>query len=347
MVRKTLTVAQLARQVGGTVEGDGQAVIGGVASLEAAGPEDLTFVADARRNKALATCRAAAAIVGADAPHAAIPLIRVEDVPAALAAVLEALAEPEDLPAAGIHPSAVVASDARLEANVAIGAGAVVGRGAQLAEGVVLCSNAVVGADVAIGANTILYGGTVVLGGCRVGRRCRIGPNAVIGSSGFGYYFAQGRHRAIRHIGTVEIGDDVDIGACSCVDRAKFGATCIGDGTKIDNLVQVAHNVQVGRDCLLAALVGIAGSTVLKDQVVLGGHVGVRDNVTVGAGVRTGACSAIAQDVPDGAVVSGIPAIAAGKWLRGVQLFARLGELHQRIKQLEKKLQTLESAKDH
>jgi UDP-3-O-[3-hydroxymyristoyl] glucosamine N-acyltransferase len=341
------TIEELAERLGGSIEGDGGVVVTGVASLESAGPGDLTFVVDARRASALAASRAAAAILGGDAPTASMPVIRVENVEAALATVLAMVGESEKLPPAGIHPTAIVAGDAQVGPGVAIGPGAVVGAGAKLGPSVALCANVTVGPEVTIGAESILLVGTVVEGRCRIGRRCRIGPNAVIGSSGFGYYFANGRRNRVPHTGTVEIGDDVDIGACSCVDRAKFGATRIGDGTKIDNLVQVAHNVQIGRRCALAALVGIAGSAVLKDDVVLGGHVGVRDNITVGSNVQSAACSAIAQDTPEGAAVSGIPAIDARQWLRSVRLFARLSEMHERIKQLEKKVKALESPKDH
>ena len=302
MTSRTWTVRQLAERLGGTIEGDATATIRGIAALETAGPEELTFVADARRSKALAESKAGAALV---------------------------------------------AKDAALGRGVAVGPGVVIGPGAQIAPAAVLCANVSVGAGAVIGESTILYPGTVVERRCRVGRRCRIGPNAVIGSSGFGYFFAAGRHNPVNHIGIVEIGDDVDIGACACVDRAKFGATRVGDGTKIDNLVQVAHNVQIGKNCLLAALVGIAGSTRLKEYVVLGGHVGVRDNITVGSGVQIGACSGIAQDAPDGAVLAGIPAIDAAAWLRGVKLFARSAELYERIKTLEQKVKALESAKDH
>jgi len=342
-----LTVGQLAERLGGELEGDGQAVVTGIASLQSAGPDELTFVADRRRAPQLAESKAAAAILARDMPAAPMPVIRVDNVPAAVGQVLAMIGEVENLPGAGTHPTAIVAEDAEIGEGVAIGPGAVIGNRTRLGNSVTVCANAILGADVTVGDKTILLPGTVVESRCRIGQRCRIGPNAVIGSSGFGYYFADGRHNRIPHTGIVEIGDDVDIGACSCIDRAKFGATRIGDGTKIDNLVQVAHNVQIGRSCALAALVGIAGSTVLKDHVVLGGHVGVRDNITVGAGVQSAACSAIAQDTPDGAAVSGIPAIDARTWLRSVQLFARLSQLHQGVKQLEKKVKALESSANH
>ncbi len=265
---------------------------------------------------------------------------------AALAAVLAEMAEPEDLPPAGVHASAHVADDAQLGANVAIGPNAVVGAGVCLGDGVVLCPNVTVGADVSVGAGTILYAGTVIIRRSRIGQACRIGPNAVIGGSGFGYRFADGRHNAIEHIGVVEIGDNVDIGACSCIDRAKFAATRIGDGTKIDNLVQVAHNVQIGRNCIIAAGAGIAGTTVLKDYVVLAGHVGIRDNVTVGQGVTVGGFTAIVQDVPDGMTILGVPSGEIGKTLKIWKSSERLPEMRRTIRTLEKRLDSLESAAD-
>ena len=347
MAQFKLTVRQLAEKLGGSLEGSGEAALTAVASLDIAGEADVTFVLDERRASLLGECKAGAAIVSRDCPAASIPLIRVDDVLAGLAAALAELAEPEEQPPAGVHPSATVADDARLGEGVAIGPNAVVGARTSLARGTVLCANAAVGADVEIGEETILHPGAVVMGRCRIGRRCRIGPNAVIGSTGFGYFVADGRHNPITHAGTVEIGDDVDIGACACVDRAKFGATRIGDGTKIDNLVQVAHNVQIGRHCAIAALTGIAGSTVIKDNVILGGHVGVRDNITLGAGMKAGAFTAIAQDVPDGMVVAGLPANEAGATLRGWKLIERLPAMRQEMRQLKKRLDALEQSEDH
>ncbi len=350
MVDKNLTVSQLAGRLGGQVVGDGEVVITGIASLESAGPGDVTFLTDARRAGDLSATGAGAAIVGRDHPPrrdmpAALSLICVDDVMAAVAAVLEMLSAPEKiLPAAGVHPSAVVAEDADLAEGVAVGPCVVVGGGSGLGPGVVLCANVTVGADVTIGEKTVLYPGTVVLDRCRIGRNCRIGPGAVIGSSGFGYYFADGRHNRITHIGTVEIGDEVDIGACACVDRAKFDATRIGDGTKIDNLVQIAHNVRIGRGCLLAGQVGIAGSSVLKDYVALGGRAGVSDNITLGTGVRAAAQTGVIRDVPDGAEVIGYPALQATRQLRVWKITAELPELRKKVRQLEKRLAELESA---
>lgn len=345
------TLEELARRTGGQVEGDGTAVLTGLAAMETARADQLTFAADARRAKALAASSAGGAIVSGDfQPIPAsvdrprpMALLRVKNVQAAVAAVLAMLDRPADLPPAGVHPSAVVAADAVVEAGAAIGPNVTVGSAARIAAGAVLCANVVVEAGAIVGEGTVLYPGTVVIARSKIGRRCRIGPAAVIGSSGFGYYFDAGRHNPVPHVGTVEIGDDVDIGACSCVDRAKFDVTRIGQGTKIDNLVQVAHNVQVGANCLLVSQVGIAGSAVLKDYVVLGGHAGVRDNITIGQGVQAAAFAAIAQDVPDGQTICGLPAVEAKRFFRVYQAGQSVPELKVKVRELEKRLEELES----
>ena len=340
------TVARLAESLGGTLDGDGAGRLVGVASVEAAGPTDVTFVADARRAGQLADCRAGAAIVGGDCPPAALPLIRVASVPRAVAALLNLLGEPEVLPPAGVHPSAILAADAVIGEGAAIGPRVVVDSGAVIAPGAVLCAGVCVGAGVRVGEGTILFEGTVVQGRATIGQRCRIGPNAVIGSCGFGYYY-EGRHNRVPHAGTVEIGDEVDIGACSCVDRAKFGATRIGAGTKIDNLVQIAHNVQIGRGCLLAGFAAVGGSAVLKDGVVLGGRAGIRDHITLGAGVRGAGGAVVLQDVPAGQTVVGAPAREGRLGLRIWQAQERLPELLKRVRALEERLKRLESPADH
>ncbi len=341
------TLGQLAQRLGGSVEGDAGVTVTGMAPVAAAGPEDLTFAGDARHAAALTGTRAGGAIVARDAPPAGLPLIRVDDVNRAVADVLEMIGDAEDLPPPGVDPTAVVAGDAEIGAGAAVGPLAVVGAGAEIGPEAVLCAQVVVGAGARIGSGTVLLAGTVVARRCRIGRSCRIGPNAAIGGSGFGYYFDGEAHRRFAHAGTVEIGDGVDIGACSCVDRGKFGATRIGAGTKIDNLVQVAHNVQIGRGCLLAGHSGVSGSAELGDFVVLGGNVGIRDNIRVGAGVRVGACSCVAHDVPDGATVAGMPAIDGGTWLRSVRQFARLSEMNARLRALEKKVAALGPSADH
>ncbi|KKM91666.1 hypothetical protein LCGC14_1226240 [marine sediment metagenome] len=348
MTGETFTVRELADWVEGTVEGDGEAVLTGVGSVASAEPDQVTFVLDARRLSALPDSRAGAAIVSADAEvDAPMPLVRAASVDMALAALLGRLGENEYLPPPGVHPSAIVADDVALDDGVAIGPGAVVEAGTKLAAGAVICANVSLGPDVIVGAGTILLAGTVVEARCRIGRNCRIGPNAVIGASGFGYFFADGEHKRTPHTGTVEIGDDVDIGSCSCVDRAKFGATRVGDGTKVDNGVQIAHGVQVGRGCLLVAHVAIGGSAVLKDQIIIGGHTAVRDNITLGQGARIGAFTAVTKDVSDESAVLGFPAVESGQFWRNYKNVTQLPKLQEKVRELEKRLQALEPTADH
>lgn len=338
-----MTVQTIADIVGGRVQGDGSVEITGVAPIDAATSADVTFAVDSRRSAALANCGAGAAIVSCDAPAVEMPLVRVDNVDAAISALLGHLAPAEDLPAPGIHPSACIASDAELGPDVAVGPGVVIGSRARVGSRSVLCANVSVGADVVIGPDVVLFDGAVVRHGCEVGSRVRIGPNSVIGFEGFGYYHADGAHHRIPHAGAVVIEDDVEIGACTCIDRGKLSPTRIGAGTKIDNLVQIGHTVQVGRACLLAGQVGIAGSTRLGDGVVIGGSAGLRDNITIGDGVQCAAFSAIASDVPPGQAVAGVPAVPARDAYRMMAARTRLPELLKRVRSIESRLKALES----
>jgi UDP-3-O-[3-hydroxymyristoyl] glucosamine N-acyltransferase len=241
----------------------------------------------------------------------------------------------------------VVDPEAQLADGVAVGPLVSVAKGAKIGEGAVLCAGVRIGRRATVGPACVLRENVVVQADCVLGSRVRIGPGSVVGYDGFGYYYADGAHHHVPHTGNVVIEDDVDLGACACVDRAKFGSTRIGAGTKIDNLVQVAHNVQTGRGCLLAAQVGIAGSTQLGNFVVLGGHTGVRDNIAVGDGVQCAAYAAIAQDVPAGQTLAGIPAEQAGLTLRIYRAKTRLPDLIKRVRSLESRLKALESAEDH
>ena len=349
MTDKPLTAGCIAKLVGGCVEGDDSVQIDSIAALDTAGRREVTFAADNKRAAKLTASKAAAAIVACDAriDSAPMPLIRVENVQAAVAILLGYLSRPEDLPPVGIAETAVIAPEAELADDVRVGPGVTVAARAKIGRGSALCANVSIGSDVEIGQNVLLCEGVVVRQGCRVGNRVRIGPNSVVGYDGFGYYHAEGVHHKIPHIGTVVIEDDVEIGACSCVDRAKFGCTRIGAGSKIDNLVQVAHNVQIGRGCLLAALVGIAGSSKLGEYVTLGGHASIIDNVSVGSGVMCGGYTGVIKDVPDGQRLFGVPAIPAKEKFRQIRYTAKLPELVKRIAELEKRLSAIESSEDH
>ncbi|MGC9454440.1 MAG: UDP-3-O-(3-hydroxymyristoyl)glucosamine N-acyltransferase [Phycisphaerae bacterium] len=342
-----LTVREIAELLDGRVEGDDSLNIDGVAALDEPGAGKITFAADARRARRLDDSQAAAALVANEPKTSDKTLIRVSDVQQALAKLLAATAPPEDLPDEGVDATARVSPEASIADGVRIGPGVVVNAGASIGPRAVLCAGAFVGTGVGIGEDAYLAQGVVVGRDCVIGDRVRIGPNTVIGWDGFGYNTVEGKHHRIPHNGNVAIAEDVEIGACCCVDRAKFGSTSIGAGTKIDNLVQIAHNVKIGRGCLLAGQVGLAGSCRLGDYVVLGGSAGVRDNVTIGDGVQCAAYSAIAADVPDGARVAGVPAGPAKEQMRIITAQSKLPELIKRLAALESKVENLESPEDH
>lgn len=349
MKDQPVTVQTVAEWVGGTVEGDGNVTVRGLAPLDAATSDDLSFADDAHLGN-LATTRAAAAMVSAqaDVDRAEIPLIRVEHLEQAVATALAQWAPPEDNPPGGVHPSAAIDPAAKLGPGAAVGQNVVVGPDAVIGERVVLCANVVIGRNVTIGDETVISEGAVIKARCRIGRRVRIGPNCVIGFDGFGYYQFDGAHHHVPHVGNVVIEDDVDLGACVCVDRGKFGATRIGRGTKIDNLVQIAHNVQIGPHCILVGQCGIAGSTKIGSYVVIGGSAGVRDNINIGDGAILAAYCAVAGDVPDGEAVGGIPARSLKEMRRVWMAQVKLPELLKRVKKLESALKKLdESPTDH
>jgi UDP-3-O-[3-hydroxymyristoyl] glucosamine N-acyltransferase len=282
----TLTLSDLAHRLGLVSRGP-DVVITGIAPLATAGPEDLSFVEDTRW---LAQIRTVAAVlvppelVEQVAPR---PLL-VSPTPAldlARAGMLLGYRPMSVYP--GIHPDAHVDPSARIGAGVSLG------------------PRVVIGPDVVLGPDTVVHAGAVVHDRCIIGARCIIHSNAVIGADGYGFQWVDGEHRRIPHLGSVRIGDDVEIGSGTTVDRARIGETVIGDGTKIDNLVQIGHNVQIGRHVLIVSQVGIAGSCVIEDGVMLAGQAGIAPHLTVGKGARVAAATGIATDVPAGRTWSG------------------------------------------
>ncbi len=348
MDREPFNARQVADWTEGQVVGDENVEITGLAPIDAAGPGDLTFALDARRAGQIPACGASVAIVPADTPACeAKTLILVADPAAAVAGLLEHLGEPVDLPPAGVHPTAVVHESARLGVDVAIGPHVSIGADTVIGDRTVVCAGVRINADVQIGEDGLLGENVVVKPASRIGDRVRIGPNTVIGWDGFGYFTHDGVHHRIPHVGGVSIGDDVDLGACVCVDRAKFGLTTVEDSVKVDNLVQIAHNVQVGQGSLLVGQCGLAGSARLGRYVVIGGSAGVRDNVTLGDGAKLAAYSALAGNAEAGETYAGTPALPARETRRVVMAWKRLPDLLKRVKELEARLAELESSEDH
>jgi UDP-3-O-[3-hydroxymyristoyl] glucosamine N-acyltransferase len=344
---KSLTLAELAKAVGGVVRGDATVRVRGVNGLDEAGPDDITWISHEKYAGRLRFSKAGAVVVDRHYGETPMPAILCDDPSFGMTRILAAFAPPAPQPPPGVHPTAVVAGSAKIGRDARIGPHAVVGERAKIGDRCVLHANVFVGDETELGAECVLWPGAVVRERCTLGKRVVLHPNVTIGADGFGYHYRDGAHHKIPQIGTVEIGDDVEIGASSCVDRAKFGVTRIGAGTKIDNLVQIAHNVEIGPNCIIVAQCGIAGSTRLGQLVVLGGHVGVRDHVALGDGVRAAACCCISKDFPAGTIVNGIPAVENQQYLREQAQVRRLPESAAVLKELVRRVERLESAANH
>lgn len=335
-----LTTANLAERIGGMLEGDGSIAIDGLETIENANDSQLTFVGDERHAKLWADSRALAAVV---AEHLEIPersdecaIIRVPDADQAMIALLEIFAPPQELPEPGAHPTSSVDETSRIGQDVRIGPYCQIGRDCVLGDGVVLYGGVHLHPEVTIGDSAMLHAGVVIHQRCSIGYGTTLHANAVIGSDGFGFRPSEDGTKLIKfpHIGTVQIGNEVEIGSCTCIDRGKFGATRIGDGTKIDNLCQIGHNCEIGSGCVLCGLVGVAGSTVIGDGTQIGGGAGIADHIVIGRGALIGARSGIINDVPDGETWVGSPAGERSRILREHSAIRKLPEWSKQIRRL-------------
>ena len=353
-----LSLEDLAARVGARLEGVAAAgvLIHGVRPLDEAGPQDVAFYANPRYKAALAATRAGAVLVSEDeaglVPPGVARLVCAQ--PYLAFAKASALFHPEVRPPAGVQPGAHVHAGAAVDPTAHVGAGAVVGAGASVGPGTVLHPGSKVLDHARVGAGCTLHAGAVVREQCVLGDRVVLQPNCVVGSDGFGFAFdLQGDdqqpgplHRKIPQAGIVRIEDDVELGACTCVDRATLGETVIGRGAKVDNLVQIAHNVRVGSLSLLVAQSGVSGSTTLGAGVILAGQVGVVGHLSIGDGARVGAQSGVSRDLEAGATVSGSPAVDHRDWLRLSAALPRLPELIRELRRLEKRVAELEKVRE-
>jgi len=341
-----LTTAQLAERIGARLEGDGSVEVESVGPVEAASGADVTFVADAKHAAALKKSNAAAAIVGKLIDDFPRPQLIVKDVNAALIETLRIFAPKLTAPAPGISPGCVLGRNVEIDPTASVGPDVTIADNVRIGHNCVLAAGVRIGENCVIGDNSRLDANVVVYHNCRIGCNVIIQANTTIGSTGFGYVPVGGRPVLIPHNGGVIIEDFVEIGATCCVDRAKFGNTIIGAGTKIDNLVQIAHNVVIGKCCLIAGQVGIAGSSKLGDGVVLAGQVGLVDNITIGDGVVVGGQAGVMRDVPAGKKVLGSPAIDYAEKMREFALAHRLPKMAEQLRDLTNRVNALEAAAD-
>jgi UDP-3-O-[3-hydroxymyristoyl] glucosamine N-acyltransferase len=340
------TLADIASLVGAPLAdaSRGRAPIRGVATLLDAADDHISFVDSDAYLKDLGVTRAAAVLVRrrVKLPADVRPVaLVVDDADLALCKLLDLFAPPAQPLPAGVDPAARVGPGVTLGAGVAIAPFAVIGARARVGDRCAIHGGAHVGEDVVIGDDCVIWPNAVVRERVTIGHRVIIHANAVIGADGFGYRWDGERHAKVPHIGTVVIEDDVEIGACACVDRAKIGVTRVGRGTKIDNLVQVAHNCAIGPHCILAGLAGLAGSVTLGENVVLGGGCAVADHLTVGAGTMAAGRSAIATDIEPNARISGMPALPHRQTLREQAGLRRLPEMVAQMRKLEGEIEVL------
>jgi UDP-3-O-[3-hydroxymyristoyl] glucosamine N-acyltransferase len=337
-----LKLQEIAARLECRLEGDGSIDIHGVAGIEDAGPGELTFFTNPKYAPELRTTRASAVILGQAAEAAPCAMLRASQPYLAFARAV-ALFEDPWRPAPGVHDLAWVDEGVVLGADVSIGPYAVIGAGTRIGAGTVIHPQVTIGRSVEIGDDCVIHARVSIRERIRIGNRVIVQDGAVIGSDGFGFARrADGTHHKIPQIGGIVIDDDVEIGANTTIDRPAVGATRIGAGTKIDNLVQIAHGVIVGKNVLLAAQVGIAGSVTIEDSVTLAGQVGVAGHITLGQGVVATAQTGIPNSVAAGEFVSGYPAIPNRNWLRSSAVFRKLPELKKRVADLERRIKELE-----
>jgi UDP-3-O-[3-hydroxymyristoyl] glucosamine N-acyltransferase len=341
------TLNDIARALGITLpENTADRSISRVASLDDAGPDDLSYVTSDRWFDRLLKSRAGALLASAkltlpDTGTATV--IRVPDAELAMAKILTIFAPPPARPAVGVHPSAVVAADAKLGENVAVGPNVSIASGATIGRNTVLHAGVVVGSAVQVGDDCEIYPNAVLRERVVIGNRVVLHANSTIGTDGFGYRWDGKQQLKIPQIGIVVLEDDVEVGSGSCIDRAKFGETRIGRGTKIDNLVQIGHNVQIGMHCIICGQTGIAGSTKIGNGVIMGGNSAAADHANIADGVMLAARGAVAGTTKPGQVLAGAPAVLHREWLKQQAIFGRLPDMVKELRRLSAEVEALKA----
>jgi UDP-3-O-[3-hydroxymyristoyl] glucosamine N-acyltransferase len=335
-----MTLKEIADLVGGELSGDGNIVIEGVGSLIEAKKGEITFLASSRYRNEVSKTEASAIIIGEEVELPEIPSIRTKNPYLAFVQVMKVLVSPRRLPS-GIDRTSLLGKGVKLGEDVVIGAYVVIGDGAVIGDKTVVFPGTYIGDKAVIGKNVLIYPNVTVREEVIIGDNVIIHPGAVIGSDGFGYVTEKGKHHKIPQVGIVEIENDVEIGANVTIDRATLGKTIIGEGTKIDNLVQIGHNVRIGKNCLIISQVGISGSTVIGDNVVLAGQAGLVGHITVGNNAIVGAQAGVTKSVPANTTVSGYPAREHRTAKKINAQLVRLPKLYEEIKELKRNVEKI------
>jgi UDP-3-O-[3-hydroxymyristoyl] glucosamine N-acyltransferase len=337
-------LSEIAKLIGGELCGDGNTLIRGICGIKEAKPGDLTFVANSKYLPLIKETRASAVITAEDVVNARKPIIRTNNPSLAFAKLVSIFAPVAEAHPRGLSPQAILGKKVKLGTGVAIQAFVVVEDEAEIGDRSILYAGCYVGRKSRLGNDCVIYPHVTIRENVEIGHRVIVHSGTVIGSDGFGFATVQGVHHKIPQIGTVVVEDDVEIGANVTIDRARFEKTTIGKGTKIDNLVQIAHNVTTGQNCILVAQAGISGSTVLGNNVVLAGQAGVVGHITIGDNVMVGGQAGVTKSVPSNSSVWGLPAKPLARAKRVNAAMQRLPELHQTVEEMRKRLQALERA---
>ena len=336
---KELSCTQAAELVQGSVINPCDNTVNSVASLSEAEAFQLSFLGNTKYSPQVTTSKAGIILIPEDfEPEDSKCYIACKNPSAAFSVIVDFFApEPIQFPA-GIHPSAAVAEDAEIGEGVHIGANAVIESKAVIGKNSVIAAGVVVGHEAVIGENCHLHPNCTLRERCKIGNRCIIHSSTAIGSDGFGFIPGKDGHKKIPQVGIVELEDDVEIGSCVCVDRARFGTTKIGRGTKIDNLVQIAHNVEVGAHCFIVSQAGIAGSTKIGNFVIMAAQAGIAGHLTVGDGVTMAGRAGVTKDIEPGSKIFGFPAVPKREFIRQSLTYKKVEKLEQELAELKKRL---------